>query len=152
MLGTNTEKNQRQVMEESPGSVPVCSSCFQTQLPPALPFPGFVYSVLLSVTQTIPLLPKLVWVTCHRILTNTQQTFSRHISSSTPLPLGLCTLLTVALPRWSHRMTTGQNRLLDKAHKPQCWSWWMLMCHWTPLYQNYVFMATAEQSPRKPNL
>lgn len=50
------------------------------------------------------------------------------------------------------RMTPGQKQLPGKHHKPQCWSWWMLMCHWTPMYQINVFLATAKKSPQKSHL
>lgn len=80
------------------------------------------------------------------------KTFSQHSSSYTPPPLGLCTLLTVASPRCLHRMTSAQSQLLGRDHNSQCWSWWMLMCRWAPLYQIYVFMATAEKSLQMSNL
>lgn len=156
MVASRVRNQHREKLKTGDGREPWQNSSpfqlFPSQLPPSLLSPWFVYSVLLSMTQKIHLLPKWVWVTCSKILTNTRQTFSQHISSCTPLPLGLFTLLSVAFPRYWCRMTTGQTQLLSKDHKPQCWSWRTSACHWTPLYQIHVFRATAEQSPQKPHL
>lgn len=127
-------------MEGSLGSAPWRPAVLKPNCAP--PFPWFGYSVLCSVTQKIPLLPKWAWVTCSGILTNSQQFPPPAISSETPH--GLCTF-----PRYAHRVTPGRNQLPAKDHKPQCRSWRMLTCRWAPVCQSHVIMAAAERAHRR---
>lgn len=73
-------------------------------------------------TQKIPFLPKWVWVTCSRILTNTQQAFPTpaplHASSHTAHPWGLCTLLSVAFLRCFRRRTPGRTSCWTRTINP----------------------------------
>jgi hypothetical protein len=76
-------QRKRQVMEESPGSLPV----FVLTVPKPGYIPSFPMTSLFntpSMTQKTPLVPKWVWVTYSRILTSPGKVSSTHFLSYPP--------------------------------------------------------------------
>lgn len=112
-------------------------------------------------TQKIPFLPKWVWVTCSRILTNTQQAFPTpaplHASSHTAHPWGLCTLLSVAFLRCFRRRTPGRTSCWTRTINPgagldgwdgvtehQCTE---SMCSWQQLQRTHQSLIFSTLGP-----